>query len=214
MRWTGYKTKRWERLRETILRRDGYRCREAARYGLAVQADTVHHVWPVEDFPQFAWEPWNLIALSHKAHNEMHDRVTGALTEKGEAWRRRTIPPPMTGPLAGAHGDRRGDSFRRREGKAGRGLFLAKPPRRTTAQGIARRTRDSLTRTDGRGRKRRARAWRILPRQPWRTAGRQTEGRAIPAYCGGADAAHERPRAGSSARGFASFSRVPLAAPP
>ena len=94
MRWAGYKTRRWERLRETILRRDGYKCREAARYGLAVRADTVHHVWPVEDFPQFAWEPWNLIALSHKAHNEMHDRVTGALTEKGEAWRRRTIPPP------------------------------------------------------------------------------------------------------------------------
>ena len=95
MSWDGYRTPRWEKLRKAVLRRDGYRCREAARYGLAVEATTVHHVWPVEDFPQWAWEPWNLISLSQKAHNEMHDRITNALTTKGEAWTRR-IPPPST----------------------------------------------------------------------------------------------------------------------
>ena len=93
MSWPGYKTPRWARLREKILRRDGYRCREAARYGKIIEATTVHHVWPVEDYPEWAWEAWNLIALSTAAHNAMHDRVTGALSETGEAWRRRTIPP-------------------------------------------------------------------------------------------------------------------------
>lgn len=92
-RWIGYKTPRWERLRAAVLARDGYKCREAARYGRAEQADTVHHVWPVEDFPEYAWSPWNLISLSHASHNAMHDRLTGKLTEKGEAWRRRILPP-------------------------------------------------------------------------------------------------------------------------
>lgn len=96
MSWSGYRTKRWQHLRETILRRDGYRCREAARYGRSVEATTVHHVWPVEDFPEWAWASWNLIALSTKAHNEMHDRVTDQLTAKGEAWQRRIPPPPST----------------------------------------------------------------------------------------------------------------------
>ena len=91
MGWGGYKTGRWERLRARVLRRDGYRCREAARYGKVVEATTVHHVWPVEDYPEWAWEAWNLIALSTQAHNAMHDRATGKLTERGESWRRRTM---------------------------------------------------------------------------------------------------------------------------
>ena len=95
MSWDGYRTERWKRLREKILRRDGYRCRESARYGLSVEATTVHHIWPVDDFPQWAWEPWNLISLSGKAHREMHDVSTGALTSRGESWRRRS-PPPST----------------------------------------------------------------------------------------------------------------------
>lgn len=57
MSWAGYKTARWRRLRARVLRRDGYRCRESARYGMIVQADTVHHVWPVEDWPEYAWGP-------------------------------------------------------------------------------------------------------------------------------------------------------------
>ena len=96
MSWSGYRTTRWAHLREKILRRDGYRCRDAARYGKAVEATTVHHVWPAEIYPQWAWEPWNLIALSQRAHNAMHDRENDRLTPKGEAWQRRTPPPPST----------------------------------------------------------------------------------------------------------------------
>ena len=95
MRWAGYNTARWARKREVILRRDGYRCREAARYGKLVEADTVHHIWPVELYPEYAWASWNLVSLSREAHNAMHDRVTGELTERGRAWQRRS-PPPST----------------------------------------------------------------------------------------------------------------------
>lgn len=94
MKWPGYRTRRWAKLRESTLRRDGYLCREAARYGKRVEATTVHHAWPVEEYPEYAWEPWNLISLSQGAHNEMHDRERNRLTDKGESWRRRTIPPP------------------------------------------------------------------------------------------------------------------------
>lgn len=85
--------KRWRHLRQQILRRDGYRCQEAARFGRNVEADVVHHIWPAEDFPEYAYSAWNLISLSQAAHNAMHDRDTGQLTAQGERWRRRTNPP-------------------------------------------------------------------------------------------------------------------------
>ena len=88
-----YKCDRWQRLRERILRRDK-RCRETARYSpMPPAATVVHHVFPAEDYPGWAWEPWNLIGLSERAHNAMHDRRTGKLTELGLAWQRRVSPP-------------------------------------------------------------------------------------------------------------------------
>lgn len=88
-----YKAARWLRLRESVLREAGYQCQWSKRYGRRVQAQHVHHIWPAEDWPEYAWCRWNLIALSHEAHNAMHDRTTGRLTAQGEALRRRTIPP-------------------------------------------------------------------------------------------------------------------------
>lgn len=84
-----YKSPRWEKLRAAVLRRDGYMCQVSKRYGKRVEATVVHHVFPREDFPDYAWEPWNLISLSAKAHDELHDRVTNALTAKGAALLRR-----------------------------------------------------------------------------------------------------------------------------
>ena len=84
-----YKSARWLRLREAVLRRDGYRCRESRRFGKRVEATTVHHVFPREEFPEYQWEPWNLISLAGDVHDGMHDRVTGALTEKGAELLRR-----------------------------------------------------------------------------------------------------------------------------
>lgn len=93
-----YKCDRWQRLRERILRRDK-RCRETARYSpMPPAATVVHHVYPAEDYPGWAWEPWNLIGLSERAHNAMHDRRTGKLTELGLAWQRRVSPPSSAPP--------------------------------------------------------------------------------------------------------------------
>lgn len=92
--WDGYKTKRWRKLRLSILRRDGYKCRESLRYGITAEATTVHHVWPAEDYPEYAWEPWNLISLTQGMHEAMHDRTAGTLTDRGLSWLRRISPPP------------------------------------------------------------------------------------------------------------------------
>lgn len=87
------KNKRWQHLRERALRRDKFRCREAARYGKAEDATVVHHIWPAEDYPEYAYCLWNLVSLSAGNHDKMHDRITRKLTPLGERWRRRTIPP-------------------------------------------------------------------------------------------------------------------------
>lgn len=99
-----YKRRRWLILREAILRRDGYLCRESARFGKRRDADTVHHIFPRELFPEYEWEGWNLVSLAGDVHDAMHDRVTNELTEKGADLLRRTarkrgieVPPRYRG---------------------------------------------------------------------------------------------------------------------
>jgi 5-methylcytosine-specific restriction endonuclease McrA len=81
-----YKDKRWLHKREVILRRDQYLCRESKRYGKTKGATTVHHIYPVEFYPELAYEDWNLISLSDSRHNTMHDRDTHQITEIGKRW--------------------------------------------------------------------------------------------------------------------------------
>lgn len=88
-----YKARRWERLRAQVMRRDGYRCQLSKRYGKSVPAELVHHIYPVDEFPEYAFEPWNLISVSRAAHNKLHDRDSDKLTAEGVALMRRTIPP-------------------------------------------------------------------------------------------------------------------------
>lgn len=88
-----YKSPRWRRLRESVLRAAGYRCQYFSRFGKWREATTVHHIWPAEDYPQYAWCRWNLVALSNEAHEMMHDRLHDRLSAAGESLRRRTIPP-------------------------------------------------------------------------------------------------------------------------
>ena len=90
-----YHTTRWKKKRLHILKRDKYVCQHFNRYGKRVEADTVHHIYPVEDYPEYMWCDWNLISVSNKAHNMMHDRVTNKLTEAGEQLKRKTSPPPF-----------------------------------------------------------------------------------------------------------------------
>ena len=78
-----YKSTRWKKLRQRILRRDGYLCQLSKRTGRFIQADVVHHIFPRESFPEFQWESWNLISLCGEQHNRLHDRDTRQLTEEG-----------------------------------------------------------------------------------------------------------------------------------
>lgn len=84
-----YESQRWKRLARAVMRRDGYMCQLSKRYGKRVPAEVVHHIYPVDEYPEYAYEPWNLIALSRAAHNRLHDRNTDALTAEGVALMRR-----------------------------------------------------------------------------------------------------------------------------
>ena len=85
-----YKSGRWRRVRDAALARDGYVCQVSKRFGKMVPADTVHHVYPRELFPEYQYCMWNLVSLAGSVHDEMHDRVTGDLTGKGKDLLRRT----------------------------------------------------------------------------------------------------------------------------
>ncbi|WP_251638918.1 HNH endonuclease [Sporosarcina sp. NCCP-2716] len=89
-----YKSSRWLKKRDRALRRDHYECQECKRYGKATPATTVHHILPVQDYPQYRLLLANLLSLCSTCHNQMHDRVTDALTEKGIRWQERTVLPP------------------------------------------------------------------------------------------------------------------------
>ena len=83
--------RKWQKIRAAILKRDKYRSQLAYRYGRIAQADTVHHILPVEYFPEFMYAPWNLISITMKEHNELHDRTTHQLTDKGLGLAERTV---------------------------------------------------------------------------------------------------------------------------
>lgn len=84
-----YKGTHWIHKRNAILRRDEYLCQESKRYGRSLAASTVHHIYPVELYPELKYEDWNLISLSSTKHNAMHDRVTNEITELGRQWQER-----------------------------------------------------------------------------------------------------------------------------
>ena len=85
-----YNNTKWRHLREVILRRDGYQCQLSKRYGKFIPATYVHHIFPREEFPEYTYEAWNLISLSHQKHMEMHEATTGELSPAGIDLLRRT----------------------------------------------------------------------------------------------------------------------------
>lgn len=87
-----YSTRRWKKKREHILRRDGWLDQVALRDGIKLEADTVHHILPREDWPQYQWADWNLIAvngrITHKGR--LHEKYSGKLTRLGKQLMRET----------------------------------------------------------------------------------------------------------------------------
>lgn len=66
-----------------MLRRDGFMDQLELRAGNRVNADTVHHIFPVDMYPQYKWCSWNLISLTNENHELMHNRITKRLSSAG-----------------------------------------------------------------------------------------------------------------------------------
>lgn len=84
-----YKNKAWYKLRQYVLARDKYLCQYYLQFGKAVPAQMVHHIYPVDQYPELKYNPDNLISLSNKAHNMMHDRYTKEITAEGKKLQRK-----------------------------------------------------------------------------------------------------------------------------
>lgn len=84
-----YKSSKWRKKRELVLRRDNYLCQECRRYGKTTPAQTVHHIFPLEQYPELAVVSGNLVSLCFGCHDMMHDRNSDEVTEVGRRWQER-----------------------------------------------------------------------------------------------------------------------------
>jgi len=78
-----YKSKAWRRKRLYILMRDKY-CQECLRRKRLRQANTVHHIKPLEVAPELALVDDNLESLCASCHNILHPEKHGgkAITQE------------------------------------------------------------------------------------------------------------------------------------
>lgn len=81
-----YKLPKWRRAREKSMRQHKYLCQEALRYGRNEEAELVHHIYPLEFYPELAFVQWNLLPVTNKRHNTFHNRKDDSLTDKGKYW--------------------------------------------------------------------------------------------------------------------------------
>lgn len=87
-----YHSGKWKKKRLHILRLDKYKCRVAAMFGRTEEATHVHHIYPAEEYPEYAYCDWNLISVSMASHNKLENRNTGELTELGKTLQRMIKP--------------------------------------------------------------------------------------------------------------------------
>lgn len=78
-----YGTARWKKKRALVLRRARYIDQLRKREGVNEEATTVHHIFRREEYPQYEWSDWNLIALSDRTHKAMH-KPDGGLSDAGK----------------------------------------------------------------------------------------------------------------------------------
>lgn len=80
-----YKSKVWQKKRRHILARDKYMDQVLLRDGIMLEADTVHHIFPCEEYPQYRLCDWNLISVNNNVTHKgrLHQRFNGKLTKEG-----------------------------------------------------------------------------------------------------------------------------------
>lgn len=84
-----YKSKRWQKKRQSVLRKHDYLSAEAKRYGQSKQAEMIHHIYPKEQYPELALVDWNLLPLTNREHNTFHDRNTDEIIGRGIYWQQK-----------------------------------------------------------------------------------------------------------------------------
>lgn len=72
-----YETTAWRKKRQLILKRDGYQCQLCKRYGRIKQANTVHHIKELLEYPELALDNDNLISVCAECHNKLHPEKGG-----------------------------------------------------------------------------------------------------------------------------------------
>ena len=86
-----YDSADWDFVRKSVMRDNRHLCKECARYGKAVKAHSVHHIYPLEVYPEYRLQKWNLIPLCKSCHNKMHIRGSHELTPDGKRWQRAVL---------------------------------------------------------------------------------------------------------------------------
>lgn len=84
-----YKTKKWIKKRNGIMRKYSYECQESKRFGIRVQAEMIHHIYPRDKYPELSFIEWNLLPLTNKKHNSFHDRNSNEVIGNGLYWQQK-----------------------------------------------------------------------------------------------------------------------------
>lgn len=84
-----YKSKRWQKKRQSVLRKHDYLSAEAKRYGKSKQAEMIHHIYPRDKYPELSLVDWNLLPLTNTEHNTFHDRNTDEIIGRGIYWQQK-----------------------------------------------------------------------------------------------------------------------------
>lgn len=92
MSWI-HNTRRWKRKSLQIRRVDKYMDMVALRFwNKRIEGTMVHHIYPADEYPEYAFCDWNLITVSRRTHEMLEDRRSGTLTALGMELQRRTVP--------------------------------------------------------------------------------------------------------------------------
>jgi 5-methylcytosine-specific restriction endonuclease McrA len=67
-----YTGAKWMRKKARVLRRDKYLCQDCKRYGRKKPAALVHHIKPLEEYPELGLDENNLVSLCDACHNKRH----------------------------------------------------------------------------------------------------------------------------------------------
>lgn len=80
-----YKSKKWIEKRKHILFRDKWTDQYKLKQGVTLEANTVHHILPREEYPEYQWCDWNLISVNENTHRKiLHQTFTHDLTKAGK----------------------------------------------------------------------------------------------------------------------------------